>query len=187
METTAATPLTARQRAIAILLLTMLAVSAGLNVVLTRHILHSRSLASLPRQRAALDVGDGIEVLPIIELDSTPNYLDFSGDHLLFIFSTKCPFCKGNVRYWRQLQSRNPKIPAVYLSLNSVAETAEFVKAEKISNERVVVLRSDAQGMLKSRTVPQTLLISNRRVINSRIGMLSENAVFHTSISLPDR
>lgn len=57
-----------------------------------------------------------------------------SGPRLVYFFTTKCPFCKKNIRYWNRLndQWKNSNIQVVGYSLDDRDKTTEMVLNDSI-------------------------------------------------------
>ena len=96
----------------------------------------NRELKSIGDQVKQVDIKSGDpfslgELVPV----NTPNAVDTSINQLLFLFTTKCPFCKRNVSSWEELKvaALGKQVVVAGICLDAPDEASRYTKEQQIT------------------------------------------------------
>jgi peroxiredoxin len=132
-------------------------------------------------ERSMLSKGDTVYAFRALGLDGERVLIDprnKKGKTLLFMFSTRCPFCAKNVEHWNRIvkQTAGMQIQILGISIDSLERTGEFISRHgalfppfSIVNDTTIFRR------LRLELVPQTLLLDpTGRVLHVWGGLLND-------------
>ena len=131
---------------------------------------------------AMLTLANGTVVPPLDGKDWTGTQQDINYDHdprptLVYTFSMRCPYCRGNWRAMRSLQALAPRgLRIVYIDENRRDVFTPKYLAENGIGESVLLVELSplAAVMYNARAVPQVLLVDQHgRVLWSHLGGLA--------------
>jgi len=99
------------------------------------------------------------------------------GDHLLFITSTKCPWCESTLPTWREIAEtvKGKSVQAISLSIDSKGEIESYIKNRSLNFDVLNFPDTSVQQVYKAYSTPQTILVKQGgRVEKVWMGALSE-------------
>jgi len=109
---------------------------------------------------------------------------------VLFLFQTKCPFCKDNIPKWNLLTERlkTDSIDIVAVSTHKKDWVIDYVKQNDLRSAAYVPRDSAFLKVFKPHAVPQTIVISkDLRVMRIYLGPLTDAVVDSLSTTLKRR
>ncbi len=100
--------------------------------------------------------------------DTLVSYEDSSRDYLLFVFSTKCHFCRENLPNWTTInrEINGPRVSVLGISIQGLEETKSFVESNRLSFPVIVPSDKSFSQQYKISSVPQTILVHVGGVVN---------------------
>lgn len=112
------------------------------------------------QKQVEIRVGDPLSLGDLVPLTSQ-DPMDSSGNQLLYMFTTTCPFCKQNIRSWEDLNSMalEKHVPVLGICLDTPEKAKRFVAENQITY-KVYVPRDHAKFREEQRinSVPATIL-----------------------------
>jgi hypothetical protein len=96
---------------------------------------------------------------------------------ILFIFSTTCPYCVKNIAIWKEMFNDNSiknKYEIIGIACDSLSKVKDYVIKNSVPYKTFIPVNKDFRKIYKISGVPATVFIKNNKVIDSKIGLLSE-------------
>ncbi|GEM_PF-2278625 len=130
-----------------------------------------------------LKQGDSIQVVDLVTLSGLSKKFPDTSRHalsLVFIFHTKCPYCRDNIEKWNYLNERlkGDSIDIVAVSIHKKETTAQYVQQYGLKAVCYNPLDSAFLRIFKPHAVPQTIIISKDfKILRNYSGILSEKDV----------
>jgi peroxiredoxin len=99
------------------------------------------------------------------------------GDHLLFITSTKCPWCEKTVPTWKEIAEtiKGKSVQAISISIDGKGEIESYINNRGLNFDVLNFPDASLLKVYKAFSTPQTILVKQGgRVEKVWMGMLSE-------------
>lgn len=105
-----------------------------------------------------------------------------AGRQLVFVFNTRCPFCKATLPAWDSLADSVRRldrgIQVLGLAIDSVGKVRSYVAANRLGYPMVSLTTVREVALYRAGTVPQTVVIGHGgRVRFATVGQLVSSAV----------
>jgi len=105
-----------------------------------------------------------------------------AGRQLVFVFNTRCPFCKATLPAWDSLADSvrrlDPGIQVLGLAIDSIAKVVDYVELNGLDFPVVSLLTMREIALYRAGAVPQTVVIGRGgRVRYATVGRLTSRAV----------
>lgn len=105
-----------------------------------------------------------------------------AGRQLVFVFNTRCPFCKATLPTWDSLADSvrrlDPRIGVLGVAIDSVANVVDYVEQNHLDYPVVPLLTMREIALYRAGAVPQTVVIGpGGRVRYAAVGQLTSRAV----------
>jgi peroxiredoxin len=127
-----------------------------------------------------LKKGDLAKTIEVIDPAGIASTLQPQGSTktLLFVFSTSCPACIGNIDNWNILDTTVSGSRVIGLSLDGIESTLPFVMAHSPSFDVYISRSKEFVLSYKVHSVPLTVLIDkDSKVIDSWSGVLTSDDI----------
>jgi len=132
-----------------------------------------------PASQESVKVGDYLSLSGIVPVDTIARLDSTSERQVIFVFTTRCPFCKETLPLWRQIAHQAEKaenVALIGICLDHLAETKVYVEEQKLTYP--VFVAEDKESFVKKNKlhgVPQTIIrATSGRVERVWKGRLSE-------------
>jgi hypothetical protein len=134
-------------------------------------------------QPESVKVGDYFSLSGILPLNSDAPLDSMSARQVIFVFTTRCPFCKETLPFWKEIVHRVAKaqdVSLIGICLDELALTKAYVEEQQVTFPVFVAVDKESLVQInKLHGVPQTIVrTTGGRVEKVWRGRLSEQQ-FH--------
>jgi len=160
---------------ILIVLLFYLVIQMGFLVVENRRLDSLVTVLLYP----SLEVGDQFIEVRGTDVSNASKKVNFAeGKKLIFIYSSSCPACSRSFARWKDIEGSVGSKNVQYLSTERLSDLSKRTAREQDIAKRLLYLTSPAERRrLKISRVPQTLFVSNGKVLSTSLGELDPTEV----------
>ena len=130
-------------------------------------------------QQESLKVGDYFSLSGIVPLARDMRLDSTSARQVIFVFTTRCPFCKETLPFWKEIACRAEEardVAVIGICLDQVVPTKAYVEEEKLTFP--IFIAEDKDWLVQTNKlhgVPQTIIrTTSGRVEKVWKGRLSE-------------
>ncbi|HET8669794.1 MAG TPA: redoxin domain-containing protein [Candidatus Saccharimonadales bacterium] len=135
-------------------------------------------VANAGKRIDGLKPGDNLPAFNGINAGGTETRVSYDeGDHLLFITSTKCPWCEKTVPTWKEIAEtvKGKSVQAISISIDGKGEIESYIKNRGLNFDVLNFPDASLLQAYKAFSTPQTILVKQGgRVEKVWMGMLSE-------------